>query len=100
MHQKVVLGQEASEEHLVPLFIGALAVEAIHVLLTVALPLVAKLPGLGPKLDPQGSLVRCHVAERFGVIDGQPPQCRPGPFFGLVAGIDNHPFQLVPQLCA
>ena len=75
MHQQVILGQEAGEQHPVPVLVGKFLGELVDLLAIVGIAPITGLVPPGSKLLAKRSVSQREVAERFGGIDGPPLEC-------------------------
>ena len=99
LEQQAVLGEEASEQHAVPLLAGALLDQPVDGLPARArIAAVAELAGVDAQLAAQRALLRGHVRVGLALVDGQPFQRRARPALGNLAGVPGGPFEQASEL--
>jgi hypothetical protein len=90
MAQQAVLGQEAGEEHPVPLLIGDLLDQERYSCSNTVIPsFPAELPGAGAQSTPQDPRRLIHPGVRLPLLDRQRPERNAGGGFRL-APRGNH----------
>ena len=96
MDEEVVFGQEAGEQHPVPLLIGDLLHQQVPAHTDAALPdeTAAEKGGPGPQRHPQPALLLAHRGIGLGLLHGQGDQDRCGCVLCDPAGADDGSFQL------
>ena len=92
-HQEVVLGEEAGEEELVPMLVGAFEHEAAGLLRFVGSQMVAKLSAAGAEGDAVLFLVFGQMRRDFRLADAEPGDGRCRAFLGELAGGDDDAFE-------
>ncbi|WP_156427605.1 hypothetical protein [Thiohalocapsa sp. ML1] len=97
MHQEPVLGEEAGEEHAVPVLVGGLVDEALDVLAPVRATLVAELAAVGAQAPAQRALGLREVPRRVRLADAEMHQGRAGGGLRGVAGGDDDVLELAAQ---
>ncbi len=95
VHQQVVLGQEAGEQHAVPLHIGDLLDQQREPGLAM---IIAKLLGARAQGGAQAALLVGHGRKRVVAIDSQRSDSSCGGALGLIAGIFDAIFERAAQV--
>ena len=95
VHEQVVLGQKAGEQHAVPGAVGDLLHQGGH---TRGLVAGAALAGYGAQRPAQGSLPLVHGGVGLRALHGQRLQGRLGSPLGRIASGDHRPLELVAQV--
>ena len=99
LNEQVILSQEASEQHTVPVFVGAFVDEPVDGLCAAFLvEHVAQLPAMGAKPIAQGPLLRRHGAMWLVMVDSQRSQRRSRTGFGSLSRIDDDLIKLLSQV--
>ena len=96
--QEFVLGQEAGEQHPVPVFVRALRDKVLDAELSSRLLLVAKLAGPRAELVARLLVFRRHVLVETRLVHGQRFEGGTRAGFGHVARLDDHALELASQI--
>jgi len=98
MEEEVVLGEEPSKEHPVPVLVGALGRQVLELLPVVAAQRIAQLAPTGAKGHPELPLLCGERGGSLGGVDGEGAQGLLSSIFGDAPGFEDDFAELLAEV--